>query len=169
MFYFKGGSSAYVFSEICELFTTHRHKTASVGNSLFFNNYKILFQFFRKSVRVFFLGLGFLGRLSEMREKYEKLLSGNDRKFIYFAVGFGKLARLTKSAVILGYEKFIYFALNQQSFQGAKKFFFRQTWGFLQESIRNFSKGSKSLSNRSNQAPSRVFIGFFGRSFFQKI
>ena len=43
MFYFKGGSSAYVFSEICELFTTHPHKTASVGNSLFFNNYKILF------------------------------------------------------------------------------------------------------------------------------
>ena len=51
-----------------------------------------------------------------MREKYEKLLSGNDRKFIYFAVGFGKLARLTKSAAILGYEEFIYFALNQQSF-----------------------------------------------------
>ena len=51
-----------------------------------------------------------------MREKYEKLLSGNDRKFIYFTVGFGKLARLTKSAVILGYEEFIYFALNQQSF-----------------------------------------------------
>ena len=51
-----------------------------------------------------------------MRDKYEKLLSGNDRKFIYFAVGFGKFAKLTKSVVILGYEKFIYFALNQQSF-----------------------------------------------------
>ena len=46
----------------------------------------------------------------------KNFFSGNDRKFIYFAVGFGKFARLTKSAIILGYEKFIYSVLNQQSF-----------------------------------------------------
>ena len=43
--------------------------------------------------------------------------------FIYFALGFGKFTRLIKSAVISGFERFFYFALDQQSSHGIRIFF----------------------------------------------
>ena len=86
------------------------------GEKTLYCNYKKLFSF-RKFV--FLLGLGQVKWVG----KYKELPSVKIMVFFYFALGFRKFAKFTKSAIILGYEKIFYSMLNQHPSQSIRIFF----------------------------------------------